>query len=209
MMQAREKILVVDDEESVCELLKQILTDEGYHVITASDGEEALLKLSEESPQVMTLDDKMPGMSGMEALARLSQDQPGVYIIMVTAVIDDSSIVEAMKMGALDYITKPFEREEVLRKVRRAIQSWWRLPQKRQSQAKRREGITEHTERMHGQCDEPAMASSGEHGLLQRIAASQPGHGKAVMSVLPLELQNPISYVEEFRESLIRILRRD
>ncbi len=91
-MQVQEKILVVDDEESVCELLRQILTHEGYRVITASDGEEALCKVSEESPQAMTLDDKMPGMSGMEVLARLSQDRPGVCIIMVTAVTDASCL---------------------------------------------------------------------------------------------------------------------
>jgi DNA-binding NtrC family response regulator len=180
MMPARETILVVDDEESVCELLKHILTGEGYRVITASDGEEALLKLSEESPQVMTLDDKMPGMSGMEALARLSQDQPGVCIIMVAAVTDASSTVEAMKMGALDCIAKPFEREEVLRKVRRAIQSWWQLQQKRQSSAKLRDSIAEQTERMHSQFDELSVAPSREHKLLPRIAASQPGKGKAV-----------------------------
>ena len=179
-MQAQETILVVDDEESVCELLKQILTGEGYRVITAADGEEALFKLSEESPQVMTLDDKMPGMSGMEALARLSQDQPGVCIIMVTAVTDASSTVEAMKMGALDYITKPFEREEVVQKVRRAIQSWWQLQQKRQSPAKLRDSITEHTERMQSRFDELAIAPPGEHRLLRRTAASQPGKDKAV-----------------------------
>ncbi len=144
-MEAREKILVVDDEKGVRELLKQILTDAGYQVITASDGEEALLTLWTESPQVMTLDMKMPVMSGTEVLARLSHDQPDVCLIMVTAISDVSSAVEAMKLGALDYITKPFDREEVVQKVRNAIQVWRLLSQKRQSQTKLRESITEQT----------------------------------------------------------------
>ncbi len=208
MMEAREKILVVDDEEGVRELLKQILTDEGYRVITASDGEEALLKLSTESPQVMTLDNKMPGLSGMEVLAQLSDNQPDICIIMVTAVNDVSTAVDAMKLGALDYVTKPFEREEVLQKVQRAIQSWRQLSEKRQSQVKLSESITEHTERMRSQFDELVMALAREHKLLQRLAAGQPGKGKNALSELPPELRNPISSFEGFREALIRILRR-
>ena len=88
--------------------------------------------------------------------------------------------VEAMTMSVLDYITKPFEREEVVQKVRRAIQSWWQLQQKRQSPAKLRDSITEHTERMQSRFDELAIAPPGEHRLLRRTAASQPGKDKAV-----------------------------
>ena len=209
MMESREKILVVDDEEGIRELLKQMLTDEGYPVITASGGEEALFKLASESPQVMTLDNKMPGMSGVEVLTRLSHDQPDVCLIMVTAVNDVSTAVQAMKLGALDYITKPFEREEVLQTVRTSIQSWRQLSQKRQSQEKLRDSIVEHTHRMQNQFDELVMALSREHKLLQRLAAGQPGRkGKEALSELPPELRDPISSFEEFREALIRILRR-
>ena len=207
-MEAREKILVTDDEEGVRRLLKQIFLDEGYQVITAADGEEALRKLAEESPQVMTLDIKMPGMSGMEVLARLSDEQPDVCLIMVTAVNDVSSAVEAMKQGALDYITKPFDPDEVLQKVRRAIQAWRQLSQKRDSQTKLRESITEQTERMRQQFDELVMSLAREHKLLQRIAAGEPGKGRDVLSQLPPELRDPVLSFEEFREALIRILRR-
>lgn len=207
-MESREKILVADDEAGVRELLKQIFTDEGYRVITASDGEETLLKLSTESPQVLTLDIKMPVMSGMEVLARLSHDQPDVCIIMVTAMNDVSTAVEAMKLGALDYITKPFDRKSVLQTLRKAVQIWRQLSQKRQSQSKLRESITEHTERMKSQFDELVLALAREHKLLQHLAALQPDKGRAVLSELPPELRNPISSFEEFRDALLRILRR-
>ena len=207
-MEAREKILVVDDEKGVRELLKQILTDAGYEVITASDGEEALQTLWLESPQVMTLDIKMPVLSGTEVLARLSRDQPDVCLLVVTAIADVSSAVEAMKLGALDYITKPFDREEVVQKVRNAIQVWQLLSQKRQSQTKLRESITEQTERMQSQFDELLMSLSREYKLLQHVAARQPDKGKAAMSELPPELRRPIASFEEFRDALLRILRR-
>ncbi len=207
-MEAREKILVVDDEKGVRELLKQILTDAGYEVLTASDGEEALLVLSTESPQVMTLDVRMPVMSGMEVLARLSHDRPDVCLIMVTAIADVSAAVEAMKLGALDYITKPFDREEVLQKIRMAIQAWHQLSQTRQSQTKLRESITGQTERMRQQFDELVKSLAREHKLLQRMAAQQPDKGKSAMSELPPELRRPISSFEEFRDALLRILRR-
>ena len=207
-MEEREKILVVDDEKGVRELLKQILTDAGYEVITASDGEEALLALSTESPHVMTLDIKMPVMSGMEVLARLSHDLPDVCLIMVTAIADVSSAVEAMKLGALDYITKPFDREEVIQKIRRAIQAWHQLSQRRESQTKLRDSITGQTDRMRQQFDELVMSLSREYRLLQQMAAQQPDKGKGAMSELPPELRSPIASFEEFRDALLRILRR-
>ena len=92
--------------------------------------------------------------------------------------------------------------------MRRAIQSWSQLEQNRQSQAKLRDSITEHTEQMHRQFDELVMSLSREYKLLQRMASRQPDRGKALLSTLPPELRRPISSFDEFREALLGILRR-
>jgi DNA-binding NtrC family response regulator len=106
----QEKILVVDDEEVVRQLLKRILEDCGYSVTTAVDGDEALYKLGTEEARVMLLDITMPKMSGIEVLKRLVERRPEYCVIIITAMADISLAVEAFKLGAYDYITKPFEK---------------------------------------------------------------------------------------------------
>jgi len=108
------RVLVVDDEESVRNLLQRILEGPGYQVTTVANGKEALYKVSLGEVEVVLLDIKMPEMSGLEVLSKLSADSPDTCVIMVTSVIDTETAVEAMKMGAYDYIIKPFDRDDVL-----------------------------------------------------------------------------------------------
>jgi len=103
------RVLVVDDEPDAVELLKEFLTVKGYDVVTASSGEEALRKLKEERPHLMLLDIRMPMMDGLEVLRRAREIDKEVGIIMVTAVNEESTGREALKMGAFDYITKPLD----------------------------------------------------------------------------------------------------
>jgi DNA-binding NtrC family response regulator len=102
-------ILVVDDERSVTNLLSEDLGEEGYSCVTADTGEDALKRLSEDNFDVVLLDLKLPGMSGMDVLKEAKSIYPGVAVIVVTAAGDAQTAVEAMKIGAVDYITKPFE----------------------------------------------------------------------------------------------------
>lgn len=103
-----EKILVVDDEQIVCNMLKKFLTKKGYEVITVLSGEEAIKKVKEERPRVVLLDIRMPGMDGIETLKRIRKIDEKVGIIMITAVKDDEIGRGCMELGAYDYITKPF-----------------------------------------------------------------------------------------------------
>ena len=118
----RERILVVDDEESVRILLKRTLTEAGYDVVTAANGQEALDKVSQLQVRVVLSDIKMPGISGIEVLRKLTADHPDICVIMATAVTDTQTAIDIMKLGAYDYISKPFNRDDLLMRVRKAIE---------------------------------------------------------------------------------------
>lgn len=116
------RILVVDDEEPVRNLLQRILGEAGYNVDTAANGQEALDKVSQLNAGVVLLDIKMPGMSGIEVLQQITTNWPETCVVMATAAGDAQTAVEAMKAGAYDYITKPFDRDDVVLKVQKAIE---------------------------------------------------------------------------------------
>ncbi len=103
------RVLVVDDEPDARELLSEFLTAKGYAVLTASNGEDALRKLKEERPHLILLDIRMPKMDGLETLRRVREIDHEVGVIMVTAVNEEETGRQALKMGAFDYITKPMD----------------------------------------------------------------------------------------------------
>jgi DNA-binding NtrC family response regulator len=208
MREEQVKILVVDDEEGVRHLLQRILQERGYEVITAADGEEALYVVSQGEADVVLLDIKMPGMSGMEVLDELAAQYPDVCVVMVTAVADTETAVSALKRGAYDYITKPFNRDSVLQKVQEAIQRWSQRLQDKRRYLQLKESFTEQTKRMQEQFAELVNSLAREHRLLHELAARQGKAGKALLSELPEELQEPMASVEEFRNALLRILKK-
>jgi len=149
----------------------------------------------------------MPGMSGIEVLSKLTADSPDTCIIMVTAVINMETVVEAMKLGAFDYITKPFDQDEVLQKILGAIERWKRQLREKHRYLQLQESIGEKTQNMQEQFTELIESLAREHKLMHELASRQAGGGKELLSKLPKELQEPISSVEEFRDALLRILR--
>ena len=113
---ARSRILIADDEEGIRESLSLILGGE-YDLDFAKDGEETLAKLRSDSFGLALLDIKMPKLDGLEVLRRL-QDSPHAPIIILTAYQSIELAKEAIKLGALDYLPKPFERDRILSSVR-------------------------------------------------------------------------------------------
>lgn len=114
------KILVVDDEENARLGLSQLLAQEGYDVVCAADGGEALDCLSRSPVNLVISDVQMPGMNGMTFLRELSQRHPGTAVIMITAFGEVESYLEAMQLGAFEYLNKPVKVEElkaVMRKI--------------------------------------------------------------------------------------------
>ncbi|MFQ5876563.1 MAG: response regulator [Acidobacteriota bacterium] len=104
-----KKILVVDDEPSVREVLTSFLGDYGYDVKEAEDGERALEVARELRPQIVLLDVAMPKMSGIEVLRRLRQEAPESTVIMISGHADEQTALDALDMGAYDFIRKPFD----------------------------------------------------------------------------------------------------
>ena len=119
----RPYILVVDDEESVLEALKLVLEDD-YSVRTASHAEEALKILAEQAFAVTLCDIGLPGMSGEGLLAAIKANWPSTEVLMVTAVRDVEQVVRCMKSGAYDYISKPWNVDELRPIIKRAVEKW-------------------------------------------------------------------------------------
>ena len=120
---AKQKILAVDDEEDILELLRFNLTKEGFAVVCAGSGEEALKLTRLEKPELILLDLLLPGMDGLEVARRLKKDASTkeIPIIMVTAKGEEADIVTGLEVGAEDYITKPFSRKVVIARVRAVL----------------------------------------------------------------------------------------
>lgn len=119
------KILIVDDEKQLREMLTMRLEASGYEVITAADGEEGLKKTNKENPDLILLDIMMPGMDGLVVLSRLKNNLETSFIpvIMLTAKGDTSAVMELQTAGATDYVIKPFEAENLLDLIKKTLQS--------------------------------------------------------------------------------------
>ena len=113
---ANEKILVVDDDKNICELLRLYLEKEGFHVTMAYDGNEALKEFERLHPDLVLLDVMMPGMDGWEVCRRIRQNNK-TPIIMLTAKGETYDKVLGLELGADDYIVKPFETKEVIARI--------------------------------------------------------------------------------------------
>ncbi|MBX3728340.1 MAG: sigma-54-dependent Fis family transcriptional regulator [Candidatus Sumerlaeia bacterium] len=117
----RYRLLIVDDEARICQLLSLLASRWGYEVRTASNGHQALAALDEYPAEVVLTDLKMPGMDGDELLREVKSRQPDSIVIMMTAHATVKSAVESMKAGAYDYIMKPFDNDELRLIIERAL----------------------------------------------------------------------------------------
>ncbi len=131
MISSNAKVLIVDDEQVVCDVLSDELREQGYLCSVALEGNEALTKLAAEDFDVVLLDVRLPDISGMEVLAKIRLKHPNVAAVMLTAVNSIDAAVEATKLGALDYIVKPFNLDRVDTSIRAILESKTSLPEKR------------------------------------------------------------------------------
>ncbi len=117
----REKILIVDDEQSICQSLRGILSDEGYHVLVAGSGEEAVKIVEEETPQLVLLDVWLPGMDGLETLKAIKKIEPETLVIIMSGHGTIETAVKATKLGAFDFIEKPLSLDKIIILVNNAL----------------------------------------------------------------------------------------
>jgi two-component system, sensor histidine kinase and response regulator len=121
-MQPKHKVLVIDDEEVVLDSCTQVLDGQDCRVTTANNGAEGLKRLEEVQPDLVFVDLKMPGLSGLEVLERIRSKQPLMVVIVITGYATVSSAVEAMKKGAFDFLPKPFTPEELRLIAKRGLE---------------------------------------------------------------------------------------
>ncbi len=121
---ARATVLVVDDERNYLVVLSELLADEGYEVYTADNGDRALELARTIDLDLVISDMRMPGMDGLELLQRLKAGQPELPVIMITAFGEVDIAVQAMQAGAFNYLTKPFNNDELLISVRKAVEHY-------------------------------------------------------------------------------------
>ncbi|MGZ8426971.1 MAG: sigma-54-dependent transcriptional regulator [Candidatus Binatia bacterium] len=122
MTEPRETILVVDDDPYIQEALKDRLESLGYRVMLATDGNQALERIGQQTPQMAFLDIEMPGMKGMEVLKELRRQEKDFPVIMITAYGTIDIAVEAMKEGAADFVAKPFKGSHIAMVVQRTME---------------------------------------------------------------------------------------
>ncbi|MDP2915027.1 MAG: sigma-54 dependent transcriptional regulator [Candidatus Aminicenantes bacterium] len=121
-MSSQGLIHVIDDEPVIHDILSQLLTSEGYEVEISGSGEEALEKYTAQRFDLVLLDLLMPGMDGIEVLRAIKRIQPQAVVVIITAYASVESAIEAMKIGAFDYVQKPFKHEELLLIIARALE---------------------------------------------------------------------------------------
>ena len=130
------RILVVDDEESMRQLLEIALRKEGYRLTLAESGKKATEIFDKSSYDLVISDIKMPDMSGVEVLRHIKETDPTVPVIMITAYASAETAVEALRLGAYDYLTKPFKLEELKANIRNALE---KVRLKRENETLKRE----------------------------------------------------------------------
>ena len=122
----KKKIMIVDDEENILELVKVLLEQEGFEVLTASSGKECLEKLKKVKPDLILLDIMMPGMTGREVLEKIRENPKTKHLkVAFLTVVRYSEISkkEFKNLNVLDYITKPFDNKDLIRRVKKLVES--------------------------------------------------------------------------------------
>lgn len=139
-----KSILIVDDEETIRQSIRGILTDEGFEVITAKDGNEAIERVAEELPDLVLLDVWMPGSDGVEVLSCLKKDYPYLQVVMISGHGTIETAVKAIRLGAYDFIEKPLSLEKTLLTINNAL-NFHQLSEENRLLRQKTEGLSEPT----------------------------------------------------------------
>jgi DNA-binding NtrC family response regulator len=121
MNQEKARVLIVDDDKNICAILEALMKKEGLKPLVTYDGEKALKMVQADAPDLLLVDMMLPGMDGMEVLRKTREIDPGLPIVFITGHADCRAAVNAIKEGAHDYLSKPFDNYEVIRVAHRAL----------------------------------------------------------------------------------------
>ena len=177
MEEAEVAILIVDDEDAIRSMLTRKLEGEGYRCQVAVDGKEALWKAFMKDFDLVLMDIKMPGMPGLEALPQMVTDHPDTCVIMITAVADAKTAVEAMKLGSYDYVTKPFDLDDLSMRVRRALERRRLVLENREYQRHLEQKVKQQVEQVEEYYNQAIHAVSHEQVVLNKVGGEAQGDG--------------------------------
>ena len=122
-----EKILIADDEAGIRGLFKKALTNEGYDVLLAADGQDAVTLVKEEKPHLVLLDLKMPVVDGLQALRRIKELDTRILVIMMSGYGNIRTVIDALKLGVYDYLPKPLSLNKATSIIRQALETqYWK-----------------------------------------------------------------------------------
>ncbi len=173
MEEHRATILAIDDEESIRDILSRKLQALGYNCEVAADGNEALWKAFMQDFDLVLMDIKMPGLSGMEVLPKIATDHPDTCVIMLTAVSDIQTAVEALKLGAYDYLTKPFNLDDLVIRVERALERRRLVLENREYQRRLEQKVEQQAGKIQQYHNEAKQALSREQAALAELEAAR------------------------------------
>ena len=204
----KRTVLIVDDEQPAQETLRRFITELGHTATVAADGQEALDLAATQKFDVVLMDVKMPGMSGLEALAEFQESYPDTVVIMETAVSEVDTGIEAMLLGAYDYIVKPLDLATVRSRLDKAIEKHDAAMREQEYRKNLERRVVELVNREEANFAEVVRSLAREHAMLFSTNAVTTVRGERVITDLPAELQKPLASVAEFKEALLRILRK-
>ncbi len=204
MGEAEGMILIVDDEEPIRNAVSRKLQAEGFNCVIAVDGQEALWKAFMQDFDLVLLDIKMPGLSGMEVLSRIVTDHPDIGVVMITAIGDSQTAVEAMKLGAYDYVTKPFNLDDLVMRVKRALERRMLLLENKEYQVRLEQKIEKQTQQVQEYYGEAMQALAREEVALERLSASSDGDEQANLDGVYLQMARVLAQMGEMHEPYAR-----
>jgi DNA-binding response OmpR family regulator len=210
MEEAKGTILIVDDEEAIRGILSRKLESDGYNCEVAADGKEALWKAFMKDFDLVLMDIKMPGISGMEALPQIVTNHPDTCVIMMTAVVDTETAVEAMKLGAYDYVTKPFDLDDLGMRVYKALERRKLILENRENQLRLEQKVHQQAWQIQEYYREAVEALSREQMALessQTGSMAKQGEGKpgSEVGIKPPESS---SSVKDFAKKLSQLFNK-
>lgn len=210
MEEVKGTILIVDDEEAIRGILSRKLESDGYHCEAAADGKEALWKAFMKDFDLVLMDIKMPGLSGMEALPQLVTNHPDTCVVMMTAVVDTETAVEAMKLGACDYVIKPFDLDDLGMRVQKALERRKLILETRESQIRLEQKIHQQALQIQEYYRKAVEALSHEQIALESqqtdsMSKQAKNSSKAEIAVKSAESSSP---VREFAQKLSQLFSK-